>query len=498
MPLVGIDISGHQSDATVAEWLPQVDFVIVKATEGKGGTSASWAPRVKLARDAGKLVGHYHYAWPENGGTVDAAHFLAVVGSIPGEVAVLDFEPFGQTSPAESWPQYVTDFADTVLKATGREPWLYSEDYHLGVLEQHATPEQLARIRRMPLWKAGNGNAYVSSPDVSPGNLHGWAALTCWQWTSTPLDRDVFYGTATDWRGEPTPTPTPEEPPVARVTWRGITTDAETALYLTAVAKEVTVMAKAAGVPDWTVTPIPRCGSYQTTTAASAGTHAGGGAVDINAVGLTDRQARVLESAARKCGGTAWFRPALAGVWQKHVHILRSDCADLAYAARQQVKAYRAGYNGLANNGPDTGNRSWVNVTWAQVKAAASAVVNVGSAVVIDAKVKGIQHALRQTVDGKLGPLTYRAVWRLSLASREQRAGFLKLSDADRKQLQRDIGCRWVDGKWSLVGSEMPGRLRDAVGGVQRAMGIPIDRVWTDSVEGVQFKRLYTAAGFKP
>ena len=71
-------------------------------------------------------------------------------------------------------------------------------------------------------------------------------------------------------------------------------------------------------------------------------------------------------------------------------------------------------------------------------------------------------------------------------------------ADADRKQLQRDIGCKWVDGKWSRVGSEMPGRLRDAVGGVQRAMGIPIDRVWTDAVEGVQFKRLYTAAGFKP
>ena len=104
MALAGIDISGHQSDATVAEWLPNVDFVIVKATEGKGTTSASWAARVKLARDAGKLVGHYHYAWPENGGAVDAAHFLAVVGAIPGEVAVLDFEPFGQTSPAASWP----------------------------------------------------------------------------------------------------------------------------------------------------------------------------------------------------------------------------------------------------------------------------------------------------------------------------------------------------------------------------------------------------------
>src|SRR5690242_2819367 len=100
--------------------------------------------------------------------------------------------------------------------------------------------------------------------------------------------------------------------------WRGISTDPETARYLDAVAGEVTRMAKSAGVSDFNVTPIAGCGSYQTTTAASAGTHAGGGAVDINCEGLTDQQARVLESAARKWGGTAWFRPAIKGVWQRH------------------------------------------------------------------------------------------------------------------------------------------------------------------------------------
>src|SRR5690348_16250210 len=141
------------------------------------------------------------------------------------------------------------------------------------------------------------------------------------------------------------------------VQWRGIVTDPTTAKYLNAVAKEVTVMAKAAGVADFTVTPIPGCGSYQTSTAASAGTHAGGGAVDINAEGLTDRQARILESAARKWGGTAWFRPRVSATgfvygWQRHVHILRSDCGDLSYAAGKQVGQYRAGLNGLADNGP--------------------------------------------------------------------------------------------------------------------------------------------------
>ena len=167
--------------------------------------------------------------------------------------------------------------------------------------------------------------------------------------------------------------------------WRGIITDPETARYLTAVAAEVTKLAAKAGVPDFNVTPIPGCGSYQTSTTASAGTHGGGGAVDINAEGLTDTQARVLESAARKWGGTAWFRPRTSPTgfvygWQRHVHILRSDCGDLAPAAVTQVGQYRRGLNGLANNGPDTGNRSWVGVTWAAVKNIASTIGSIGAA----------------------------------------------------------------------------------------------------------------------
>jgi len=167
-------------------------------------------------------------------------------------------------------------------------------------------------------------------------------------------------------------------------TWRGVTVDPATAAYLDAVAAEVTVMAKAAGVPDFTVAPIPGCGSYQTSTAASAGTHAGGGAVDINAEALTDAQARILEAAARKWGGTAWFRPRVspAGIpygWQRHVHILRSDCGDLAAAARTQVGQYRRGLNGLANNGPDTGDRTWVDRTWGAVKGLAATIGAIGA-----------------------------------------------------------------------------------------------------------------------
>ena len=157
------------------------------------------------------------------------------------------------------------------------------------------------------------------------------------------------------------------------VMWRGVETDAETALFLDAVAADVTLACRAANVPDFTVTPIAGCGSYQTRTNNSAGTHAGGGAVDIDAEPLTDVQARILESSSRSKGGTGYFRPRTSPTgfvygWQRHVHILRSDCPDLSPEAKAQVADYRRGLNGLANNGPDTGNRSWVTVTWANVK----------------------------------------------------------------------------------------------------------------------------------
>jgi hypothetical protein len=429
-----------------------------------------------------------------------------VVGAIPGEVAVLDFEPFGQTSPAASWPQYVIDFADAVLKATGREAWLYSEDYHLGVLEQQATPAQLARIRRMPLWKAGNGNAYVASPDAAQGDLHGWPALTCWQWTSTPLDRDVFYGTAADWRGDPIPTPAPEEPPVAAIYWRGVRVCACMSAPLNEAARLITVRTKAAGVADWYLTPIQ--GSYSTSTAASGGTHDGGGAIDLKMGNLGAKQKVILESVMREVGHagwnrepswwSSWYGKIIYGGWSSHHHAIRTGCPHLSTAAKAQVAEYVRGENGLVGGDKDTGTRAFVGRTWEAYLAIKNAVVGIGGAVVDAERIKGIQRSLRLTVDGKLGPQTYAAVWRLSKASRDGRKGFLSMSLTDRKALQKNIGCKFVDGGWIWAGSEMPKRLSDAMGGWQSAMGLPIDRVWTDAVEGKQFGALMARVGYKP
>lgn len=102
----------------------------------------------------------------------------------------------------------------------------------------------------------------------------------------------------------------------------------------------------------------------------SAGTHDGGGAVDIS---LKDAKTGALfpkvrreriRSATRQVGFASWIRDPSQANWPWHTHAIAMGDPDLSPAARDQVTAYKNGRNGLASNGPDDGPRKWVNTTW--------------------------------------------------------------------------------------------------------------------------------------
>lgn len=118
------------------------------------------------------------------------------------------------------------------------------------------------------------------------------------------------------------------------------------------------------------VEPIPGFGSYRTNT-ASGGTDTGGGHCDLNLEGRSDADARTLETLARSIGFVAYFRPRNSPYtgnsygWQRHLHLIRRDCADLSSKAKWQVGEYDAGRDGLAVPHKDTGSRKYVGVTWA-------------------------------------------------------------------------------------------------------------------------------------
>lgn len=96
-------------------------------------------------------------------------------------------------------------------------------------------------------------------------------------------------------------------------------------------------------------------GSYNAGgVSASAGTHDGGGVVDL-AAWDHDNKVRAL----RRVGFAAWYRSPSEGPWPAHIHAVLIGNDRLAPSARRQADAYLAGRNGLANNGRDTGPRDW-------------------------------------------------------------------------------------------------------------------------------------------
>ena len=110
----------------------------------------------------------------------------------------------------------------------------------------------------------------------------------------------------------------------------------------------------AAGLPPGSARVIQ--GSWSG-VAASAGTHMGGGAVDLSIAGLSPAQQLALVAELRKRNVCAWIRhpdygwPASAG--GPHVHGIVRDEWGLSGAAAQQVRDYDNGLNGLASRRRD-------------------------------------------------------------------------------------------------------------------------------------------------
>jgi hypothetical protein len=101
-------------------------------------------------------------------------------------------------------------------------------------------------------------------------------------------------------------------------------------------------------------------GSYSSGVKASAGTHSGGGALDVTSM------SRGELNLARKMGAAAWNRTRAQG-FSPHCHIIICGCPHAARGAKYQVSEYRAGRNGLASRRRDDGPRPGY-VTWAAYK----------------------------------------------------------------------------------------------------------------------------------
>ncbi|WP_414715145.1 peptidoglycan-binding protein [Stackebrandtia sp.] len=105
-------------------------------------------------------------------------------------------------------------------------------------------------------------------------------------------------------------------------------------------------------------------GSYNSSNPGSAGTHDGGGVVDVNVNDLDDTQRWETVKALRTVGFAAWLRTPDDG-FEYHIHAVGVSDPDLSTAAQPQVYDYFVGKNGLANHNDDnTPDEYRVDFTW--------------------------------------------------------------------------------------------------------------------------------------
>jgi hypothetical protein len=121
-------------------------------------------------------------------------------------------------------------------------------------------------------------------------------------------------------------------------------------------------------LPRWNFSLVQ--GSYNPGgVSASAGTHDGGGVVDVSVAGLSSTQMWQEVKALRTVGFAAWLRTPAQG-FGYHIHAVAIADPDIwqkdgGHVARDQVCDYYIGKNGLAGHGADNTPSSYrVPFTW--------------------------------------------------------------------------------------------------------------------------------------
>ncbi|MFC6880258.1 MULTISPECIES: peptidoglycan-binding domain-containing protein [Actinomadura] len=99
----------------------------------------------------------------------------------------------------------------------------------------------------------------------------------------------------------------------------------------------------------------------------SAGTHDGGGVVDISVQGMDAATRTAVARALRRVGFAAWVRSPDQGDWPWHVHAAAISDTDLSPSAQHQIGDYYLGLNGLADRGPDDGPHVTIR-TWEEYR----------------------------------------------------------------------------------------------------------------------------------
>ncbi|MGH2611571.1 MAG: glycoside hydrolase family 25 protein [Rhabdochlamydiaceae bacterium] len=210
--IVGNDISGiGQGVIDWAIYKNNTNFVLIKASEGNGVIDNEFGNNRQQARDANLPRGFYHFARPDlnNSPQQEAEYFWNLIDGQPiqeGEVLALDYEvTYGD---CVHWCKEWLDLVSAHFN--GIKPLIYLNQ---GLAKNYDWS---------PVVNAGYGlwiASYTGSPENNNAETGKWEFAAIQQWTDKqivpgigmPVDGDVFFGDAEQFKayGYQSPTPTP-------------------------------------------------------------------------------------------------------------------------------------------------------------------------------------------------------------------------------------------------------------------------------------------------
>ncbi len=203
--ILGIDVSHYQG--TINWELVYNDgkvFAFCKATEGRTYQDPNFNTYMQNGKNAGLLMGAYHFARPDNNEAIyEADNFVAQAKAYigPGFLPpVLDLEdpPNGlhldELYTADQLSSWVKTWLDRVQAQTGVQPIIYTNAYYTSFLD--------SSLNIYGLWIANPGTDPVEPP-VNIGNWQNWL-FKQYSWYGNVngidgnVDLNVFNGTSTD------------------------------------------------------------------------------------------------------------------------------------------------------------------------------------------------------------------------------------------------------------------------------------------------------------
>jgi len=196
-PVRGIDISHHQTDI---DWgilgRADLDFILIKATEGGDHKDTKFGEYWKRAGDLGLARGAYHYFTFCKSGREQAENFVQTVPDGPGLLPpVIDLEYGGNCSARPTRDELlkeIGDFSEIVEHKYGSRPIIYTTRQSYADFISGALPGYLVWIRDI-----------YSAPQLPDGR-----AWSFWQYTHRGrlwgingfVDLDVYNGTPEEFK----------------------------------------------------------------------------------------------------------------------------------------------------------------------------------------------------------------------------------------------------------------------------------------------------------